>query len=127
MSQTVGEVMSAGAVVANAGDTVGEARDRMSQLHISALPVLDPDGELAGIVTAADLLADYDATLPLSRVMTPHVHTLPPDAEAAEAVQVMREHHHHHVVVVEEGRVVGMLSAFDLLALVAAPAGSAID
>jgi CBS domain-containing protein len=123
-TRTVGELMTPGAVLAAVEDTVGEARDRMSQLHISALPVVDADGTLAGIVTADDLLADYSPTLPVSRVMTTHVHSLSPASDAREAARVMRQHHHHHVVVVDGERVVGVLSAVDLLVLLEGEADS---
>lgn len=118
MAKSVKDLMTAGALVAAADETVGEARDKMSRHHISALPVVASDGELVGIITADDLLGDYSATLPLSRLMTTHVHTVAPGGDAREAARLMRRHGHHHLIVLDDERIVGVLSALDLLALV---------
>ena len=77
--------------------------------------MVNADDVLVGIVTADDLMADLAETLPVSRVMSSPVHTLAPDAAAADAARAMRELRHHHLVVVEGDEIVGILSAFDLL------------
>ena len=89
----------------------------MESLDIHALPVTDRFGVLVGIVSSEDLLRGHEPTLPVSRVMTSPVHTLPPDAETGAAVTLMRLHRHHHVVVVEGQKAVGIVSSLDLLAL----------
>ncbi len=118
MGRTIREVMAGGVVVARAEDTVGEVRERMSGQDIGALPVVDRNGVLVGIVTTDDLVKTYASVLPVSRVMSSPVDTLPPDASVRDAARRLRERRRHHVVVAEEGRVVGMLSTFDLLSLV---------
>jgi len=117
MAKSVKDLMTVGALVAATDETVGEARDKMSRHHIGALPVVDAGGGLVGILTANDLLGDYSATLPLSRLMTTHVHTVAPASDAREAAALLRRHRRHHLVVVDGERVVGVLSALDLLAL----------
>ena len=102
----------------NDAESVGAARQRLENHDISALPVVNPNGALVGIVTADDLMIDYDDVLPISRVMTSPVHTLEPDADVSEAARLMREHRHHHVVVVHEARVVGIVSSLDLLRVI---------
>ena len=62
-------------------------------------------------------MGGQEATLPVTRVMTKPVHTLPPDAEAIAAARIMREHRHHHVVVLDGQKIVGMVSSLDLLGL----------
>lgn len=52
---------------------------------------------------------------PISRIMTPNPATLSPIDSVARAERLMREHRCHHVPVVDDGRVVGMISAHDLL------------
>jgi len=118
MAPIVKELMTVGALVAAADETVGEARDKMSRHHISALPVLAESGELVGILSADDLLGDYAATLPVSRLMSKPVHTVAPSSDAREAARLLRRHGHHHLVVVEDDKVVGVVTALDLLALV---------
>ena len=50
--------------------------------------------------------------------MTERVYKVPAYNEVSVAARVMRKHKIHHVVVTDEQRVVGMVSSFDLLALV---------
>ena len=53
---------------------------------------------------------------PISRVMTPEPATVEPSYSIAAAERVMRERRCHHVPVLDdEGRIVGMISARDLL------------
>ena len=118
MRVTIGELMVEAVVQIGDEETLGEAREKMSAHHIGAVPVVNSEGVLVGIITADDLVADYPSTLPVSRVMSAPVHTLPPDADATLAARMMREHRHHHIVVVEGTRVAGILSTFDLLGLV---------
>ena len=113
------DLMTAGVVAIRESETLGEAQERMESLDIHALPVTDAFGILVGIVTSEDLLRGHEPTLPVSRVMTSPVHTLPPDAEAVQAAEIMREHRHHHIVVLDNERIVGMVSSLDLLKLLA--------
>ena len=111
------EVMTEGVVAIKEDETLGEARELMESLAIHALPVTDRFGVLVGIVSSEDLIRGHEATLPVSRVMTSPVHTLPPDADTGVAVELMRRHRHHHLVVLDGQNVVGMVSSLDLLAL----------
>ena len=117
MARNVADLMVAAVVVADPAETVGEVRQKMSQQDIGAVPVVDSDGVLRGIVTAEDLMKGYEASLPISRVMTRPVQSLPPGAGIARAARHMRERRHHHIVVVDDDRIVGILSSFDLLGL----------
>ena len=50
--------------------------------------------------------------------MTEKIYAVPQYDDVSIAARVMRNHKIHHVVVTHEQKVVGMLSAFDLLKLV---------
>jgi CBS domain-containing protein len=104
---TVGELMTAGHVA-----------DLMRKHKVSALPVVDSEGAALGIVTASDLLADRSAASPVSNFMSAPAFTVPATEGPHVAARLMRNHHLHHVVVVEQHRVVGIVSTYDLLALV---------
>lgn len=52
---------------------------------------------------------------PISRIMTPEPATVAPTNNIASAERIMRERGCHHVPVVDDRRVVGMISACDLL------------
>ena len=52
---TVGEVMRRQFPVARADELVAAARGKLDKGRVRALPVLQPDGRLAGLVTMADI------------------------------------------------------------------------
>lgn len=118
MNVTVGELMTSGPMTLTRHQSASHAADLMRRHGVSALPVVGPDGEPLGIVTSSDLLADRPETTPLSNFMSTPVYTVAPADGPHIAARVMRNHHLHHVVVVDHHRVVGMVSAYDLLALV---------
>ena len=98
--------------------TVGHVRELMSKHSIHCLPVIDPGGEVAGIVTSSDMIdGGSDDTL-IGKVMTRDVQTVTPYAGPHIAARMMRKHHIHHLVVASENKIVGILSSFDLLKLI---------
>jgi len=118
MHRTVKEFMVKSVVELTDTESVGAARQRMANHDIGAVPVVNSEGALAGIVTATDLVTDYDDVLPVSRIMSSPVRTIEPNAKIAEAAHWMREHGHHHLVVVDQGKVVGIISSLDLLRVI---------
>lgn len=120
MNTTVDELMHAPVMTITKHQTVGHARGLMAEHRVSALPVVGPDRRLLGILTATDLLDAHGHAegAPVSRVMSHEPLTVHPGDGPHVAARIMRNHHLHHVVVVDGGKVVGMVSTFDLLRLV---------
>ena len=118
MNITVEQLMVEGVIVVDETRTVGEARERMLDQGIHALPVVDGKGRPRGIVTSSDLVEETAATVPVSEVMTPNVYTVSPESGAHVAARIMRNRRVHHLLVVRQERLIGMLSSFDLLRLV---------
>jgi len=118
MGMAVEKIMVKSVVEVDDTESVGVARQRMENYDIGALPVVNADGTLVGIITANDLVIDYEDILPVSRIMTTPVHTLEPGADVSDAAHLMREHGHHHVVVLDQGRILGIVSSFDLLRII---------
>jgi CBS domain-containing protein len=114
----VADLMAEDVVAVQRHHTVEHARDLMRSNGIHTLPVVDPDGTAAGIVSSGDLAADLKGSAPVSSVMTREVYTIPQYNDVHHAARLMRNRHVHHVVVTQEKRVVGVLSSFDLLSLV---------
>jgi CBS domain-containing protein len=98
--------------------TVARARKLMTEHSISAIPIVGPEDELAGIVSKTDLLSDHADATPLSQIMAEHAWAVPQYNDASAAARVMRKHAIHHVVVTHEKKVIGLVSSFDLLQLV---------
>lgn len=60
---------------------------------------------------------DRLASRTVAEAMSPGVISVAPDASVAEVARTLREHRVHRVLVVTDEALVGLLSAFDLIAL----------
>lgn len=101
--------------------TIRQAAERMSDQQISSLLIIEGD-RLRGLVTDRDLRTrvlarGLDPTGPVAGVMTADPHTMPAGARAFELLLRMTEDNIHHMPVVDEGHVVGLVSATDLVRL----------
>ncbi len=118
----VAEVMSSPVLTLPAGATARRAARCMGEAGTSSVVIVD-GGALRGIVTEKDLVQkvmapgrDPDAT-PVDEVMGAPVITLGPDAYVYKALGVMRRHRIRHLPVVDRGRLVGLVSMRELMAL----------
>lgn len=118
MNAKVSDLMVPSVVSTTRHKSLGHARDLMKKNGISSLPVIDPDGTPAGILTSSDILQGHKETTPASHIMAKEVYTVPQYADVSTAARVMRNHGIHHLLVTHEQKVVGILSTFDLLRLV---------
>ena len=98
--------------------TVDRVRRLINANHIHAIPVVNSEDEVVGIVSSADLVPDLKGGMPVSQIMTRKVYTVSQYDDVPIAARVMRNHHIHHLVVTHDEKVVGILSSFDLLRLV---------
>jgi CBS domain-containing protein len=135
---TVADVMTARALVARPAMPLKEAARVLAAHHISALPVLDPDDRVIGMVSERDLLSKQAHPIPERRrwwrrrraraeirraggdtvgeVMTADPITIAPQLSLAEAARRMTGHEVKHLPVVDAtGALVGVVSRADLL------------
>ncbi|WP_419254985.1 KpsF/GutQ family sugar-phosphate isomerase [Caulobacter sp. ErkDOM-YI] len=89
----------------------------MSEKRFGAAGVIDPSGQLIGLITDGDLRRHMDGLLDhrADEVMTHAPQTIGPNALAAEALKVMNERRITVLFVVDSGRAVGILHVHDLL------------
>ena len=118
MNVKVQELMSPSVITTEPHQSVEHVRAMLSRNSISSVPVVDSDGRPVGIVSTTDLAHDLKSGSPIKTIMTDKVYTVPQYDDVSIAARVMRNHGIHHVIVTNERKVVGMLSAFDLLKLV---------
>ena len=118
MNVKVEELMSASVISAQPHQSVEHVRGMLEKNHISSVPVVDSDGHPVGVISATDLAQELKPGSPISSIMTEKVYTVPRYDDVSIAARVMRNHSIHHLVVTHESKVVGVLSAFDLLKLV---------
>jgi CBS domain-containing membrane protein len=131
----VRDVMTADPTTLKRNDKLTLADDIMRLGRVRHLPVVDDDGQtLAGIVTQRDLFRDALAqalgygkhaqrkildTLAVKDVMTTDVVTTGPETSLVEAARILTERKIGCLPVVENGRLVGILTEGDFVALVA--------
>ncbi|MDA1327291.1 MAG: CBS domain-containing protein [Proteobacteria bacterium] len=118
MSIRIADLMAKKVITAQPHHTVGHIRTLMTRNRIQAVPVVDSDGKLLGIVTATDLVSDPKAETPVNKIMTERVYKVPAYNNVSVAARVMRKHKIHHVVITHEKEVTGIISSYDLLKLV---------
>ena len=118
MNTKVAELMSETVVTTEPHQSIEHIRQLLERNKITSVPVVDSDGKPVGIVSVTDLAHDLKAGSPISSIMTEKVYVVPKYEDVSIAARVMRNHKIHHVVVTHEKKVVGILSAFDLLKLV---------
>jgi len=136
---TVGDYMTKDVNVLRLATPFKEIARLLTERHISALPVLDEDDRLVGVVSEADLLRkeeyglgdhrrhllsspaergarDKAAADVAGQLMSSPAITIGPDATLAEAAHAMAQHKVRRLPVVDaDGRLVGILSRVDLL------------
>jgi CBS domain-containing protein len=118
MNVKIHELMTKRVVTAQPHMTVEHVEGMIRKNKVGAVPVVNGDDEPIGIISATDLTSDLKPASPISSVMTKKVYTVPQYDDVSIAARVMRNHKIHRVVVTHEKKVVGLLSAFDLLKLV---------
>ena len=127
LGEVVRSIMSRDVATCSMGDTLHRAAQLMWERDCGAIPVVDAEGRLAGIVTDRDLcMAAYTQSRPLTdiavaSVLSRRVHSCSPTASLDQAVASMRAERVRRLVVVDGSqKVVGMLSLADLARYVAA-------
>ena len=134
------DVMTTWVATLGANATVREAAQLMAERRVSALPVIDDEDRMIGIVSEGDLVrraelgtetagswwlvalakgaaADYRKThgVAVSDVMTRRVVSVGPSTPLADVAQLMEKHRIKRLPVLDAGRLVGIVSRADLV------------
>lgn len=109
------EIMSTPVVATRKGAQLKHTRELFARKEINAIPVLEEDGEIAGIVSAIDVATTHDDETKVEDIMTKKVHVVMKNNRVQDAAKTMLKHSVHHLVVMEDGQVIGMVSALDII------------
>lgn len=113
---TVGGVMTRCPVSVPAGAPFATVAAILTRRQIGAVPVVDRDGRLIGVVSESDLIGGRDgAGVTARELMTKTVHTVAADTTLAAATKRLAETGMRRLFVTEHRRLVGVLSRRDLL------------
>lgn len=124
MTRTVADVMHVGVTTCAPDALLMDVARWMDADDVSAIPVVDREGFLIGIITRTDLLTllgydEYWRTLCAEHAMTREVVTVTPEQPLLAAVQLLAARRIHRLIVVEpdaSGRQhpIGVLSQTDI-------------
>lgn len=127
------DVMTEHVVTVRPSTSITQAAKLLTEHGFSALPVVDAAGELAGIVTEADLInnrfppPDTDrapTTLPemgrtVAEVMIAPIVGVSHDADLSVVVREMQVHRRRCVPIIDGSRLVGVITRRDILRVLA--------
>lgn len=114
---TVGQVMSAPVITVRADSPTQQVVDTLARHRISAVPVVDGQDALLGVVSEYDLLARDGAVA--RDLMTTAVISVGVDTPLDDVRHLLIERRIRRVPVVHEGRVVGIVSRHDVVTMMA--------
>jgi CBS domain-containing protein len=112
---TAGEIMTTVVVSVSPDTPIAEIAHRLGVNHISAVPVVDASEHVVGLVSEYDLLAKTGLTA--ADVMTTAVITVSADTEISDIRDLLVSQRIRRVPVLENGRMVGIVSRGDVVAL----------
>lgn len=113
------DMMSPHVVCATPETSLYEAAERLGEGPFGGLPIVSPEHEVIGFLSATDLmgalLAGKSPGTPASALMSTPADVIDEFAPASEVMRTMRERCIHHLPVVRAGKLVGILSPKDVL------------
>lgn len=110
------DIMSTPPVSIEPQATPQQAQALMARQAIKALPVINGQGEVLGILTTADLVRRGTEGVSVQEIMTSPAQTASVTQWVTELLPVYSEQGHHHLPVVDaQGRLAGMVTQTDLV------------
>jgi CBS domain-containing protein len=115
MALTVSEIMNREVFSVGPAESVNATREAILALGITGVPVVDEEGKPLGLVSLRDLVGERAGATAGERMTRPPA-TVPAEARLGEAARRLAGTRYHRLIVVDEkGRVVGMVSAVDII------------
>ena len=118
-TKKVSEIMTQGVVSVKPDMRLTEAIKVMLEHNVSAVPVVDAQQDLIGIVTEYDIMnfafSGHAAETTVAEVMIRDVVTFTPDTDVETLVNFCAKRRMHRMPIVEGKKVVGMVSRRDVL------------
>jgi CBS domain-containing protein len=115
MAMEARDVMTKDVITLTPDMTVDEAQDVLLRYRIHGAPVVDRTDQLVGMVSFVDLVARPGARV--RDIMNPDPVTAPEDAPVEEVAALMLDQMVRRVPIVRGNRVVGIVSASDIIQL----------
>ncbi|MDH4219396.1 MAG: IMP dehydrogenase [Candidatus Aminicenantes bacterium] len=110
------------------GNKIIEAKEVMKKYRISGLPITDENNKLMGILTNRDIRFETRLNLPVEKVMTKDLITVPLGTSLEEAEQLFHKHKIEKLLMVDENfHLKGLITYKDILKRIQYPHASKDD
>ena len=113
------DIMTTNVITAKKDMLLTDAIALLLRWHISAMPVVDLENKMVGIVSEIDLVnLAFDgnaADTTIEEVMVTDIVSFSPNTELADLVQTFSKRHLRRVPIIDKGKVVGIVSRRDIL------------
>jgi CBS domain-containing protein len=125
-STRVREIMTSNPPSAEMESTIEEIASIMKEQGVGALPIVDEDGELVGMVTERDIVVlciaegNDPSDCRAEDILRAHLRqsgllqSASPEMEMTDAARIMAEYQVQSLPVLDKGRLVGMISRHDI-------------
>ena len=118
---TIDELMTSNPFTLQAGNTLGDARNIMTEKHIRHIPITNDDNHLLGLVTQRDILAATNLEakqqddIKLSDIMIKNVSVIQPSDSVRQAAIHLQTHKYGCLPVVSDDGLVGIITDSDFI------------
>lgn len=117
------DVMTRDPVVVSANESIDEVAARFRVQDVSAVPVVDEQGQCIGILSSTDFVKREQQPRPgesspatAAGCMTQAVQSIEPGASLLAAARLMCDNHIHRLPVLDQKVPVGVISTMDIVA-----------
>ncbi len=122
---TASDIMTSPVVSIAPNALIEHALEKMLHHDVSGLPVVERDNRLVGVISEFDTLMlldprqeEYSPVAPVAHFMSTDVLTIDADAPVTDVASVFLRHPVRRLPVVRDGRLVGIVSRGDMIAIV---------
>jgi len=109
------EIMSSPVTVTNRNNKISYLKDLIARKNINAIPVLEEDGTITGIISTSDIAKCHDENEIVQNIMSDRIHIVKKNNRVQDAAGIMVKNNVHHLVVMDNAQVVGMISSMDIM------------
>lgn len=118
----VRDIMNSPVISASPGDSLRDVAKKMKDEKIWSIVIMDKDGKPAGLVTDYDIVvngvaADAQPSKVKAKDVMQELHTIESEESITEAARLLRKHNLKRLGVVYKNRLVGIISASDVIAV----------
>ena len=104
----------------NKGDSLLTAAKTMNQYNVGAMPILDQNGSVVGIISERDIARhivqdDFTASMQVEKIMSKNVITCDTNVSVSELMETMTINKIRHMVIMEQEKLLGMVSIGDVV------------